>query len=507
MELVRADSMLRKACEMMEGRTAKGEPVEQNLPLAERLLNELLDNNIGNLTVLYTLASLHLSKGHAGLAIQILSFVVQRDKNFGEAWNNLGLAYKEINQWEKAAKCAIEAAKLVPHPDIPTNVAACHLNRGMPDIALQWADKALALDPNHSKAKWHKAMALLELSRWEEAWDWHESRLEGGGNYNIAPRNYHADSKWREDKQTPYWDGKAVLGDYDTRPARIVIHGEQGMGDEIMFASCIPDVLEKGVQVIFEPSPRLEGLFKRSFPAVHRVHGTDETNGKGWIAELGEPDYMCALGSLPKFYRRSTEAFPGTPYLVPDPKRKALCQARLWALGQKPKVGIAWQGGVHSTRQDIRSFHPRLYEQLYRHDVDFISLQYDQTARANVEDVQREFGVDIHHWPEWVESVGPEGNPSDMDDLAALISCLDLVITVPQTCYHVAGGLGIPCWVLTQSEPDWRLGITDDTVPWYNSVSLIRQPKGTRDWMHVIRTADARLEEFLIQNGNSKKAV
>ena len=270
------------------------------------------------------------------------------------------------------------------------------------------------------------------------------------------------------------------------------------MGDEIMFGTCINDAIATGADIILETSPRLEGLFKRSFPKAI-VYGTNDVDGRAWISGLGKPDYKCAVGTLPKFYRGQDADFPGTPYLVPDPDRVAWWGDKLKALGSKPKIGLAWQGGVQSTRNDARSFHPVQFAPLFRHDVEWISLQYDSTAQTNVADVKRDLGVEIAHWPKAVEAVDPEtGQPSDLDDLAALISQLDLVISVCQTTIHFAGALGVPCLCLTPSQPSWRYSaVESEDMPWYASVTLLRQAVGTLDWAPVIEEAGKRLEQFL----------
>ena len=265
-----------------------------------------------------------------------------------------------------------------------------------------------------------------------------------------------------------------------------------------MFASCLPDAIATGAKIIFEPSPRLEKLFQRSFPETS-VYGTDLVDGRKWIEKLGKPDSKCAIGSLPKFYRRTAESFPGTPYLVPDPQLKAWWGDKLRALGPKPKIGIAWQGGVSSTRVDARSFHPSLYAPLFKHEAHWVSLQYDKTAKACVEEVKRDLGIEIAHWPKAVEARDPETEkPSDLDELCALMSNLDMVISVCQTTIHFAGALGIPCLCLTPSQPSWRYGAVEGPeMPWYKSVRQIRQKKGTSDWNPVIAEANAMLGQFL----------
>lgn len=465
---------MRQAVSYLEGKCEDGTPHERNLNKAEAIFNEILNFNIGNSVILYSLGSLHLSKGNYGLAIQMLSQVCNMAPHMGEAWNNLGLAWKDVPDFVQSEKALRKAAKNIHKdalPDIYCNLAAIYVTRGKPEQVLEWADKALELEPTHQKALWHKGLALLEMRRWEAAWDHHECRLTGGAVDKIAVRNYHA-----PDAVTPLWDGKTV--------GKLVIHGEQGMGDEVMFASCVPDAIATGCDIIFEPSPRMEKVFKRSFPGI-KVYGTDEMNGQRWIAEHGKPDFKVALGSLPKFFRRSPESFPGTPYLKPDAAKRAWWGDKIRASGtKKPVIGLAWQGGVQSTRYDARSFHPTLYKPLFEAiDATWVSLQYDRTAKECVEDL-KQAGVKVHHWPKAVEQSDPDtGKPSDLDELFALVSKCDLVVTVCQTAVHVAGSMGIPCFCLTPSEPSWRYSAGDyGDMPWYKSVRQFRQLPGSKDW-------------------------
>lgn len=488
MEHVSAQQLFDQGCAFLEGRDRKGNAHPLDYDKAEHLLNLVLNHNPGNPLVLNMLAAVHINKQHPGLAQQLLAHVCQTNPNYGEAWNNLAIACRLAQDWDRAQKCGMKAAELSDSAITWSNLSGLHINRGTPEKALEYADKSLAKDPNHVQAQWHKGIALLEMQRWSEAWEYHEARLRKGANEEVAERNYHG-----PDGTTPWWDGS-------DDPGLLVVHGEQGMGDEIMFASCIPELLWewRDSKKVIEPSPRLERLFRRSFPDA-LVYGTDDTDGRRWVGELGRPDHKIAIGSLPKIYRPDVSMFPVTPYLIADPEKTAHWRRVLDDLGPEPKIGIAWQGGVEATRVDARSFHPRMFAPLFKHKASFISLQYDTTARQNVADVKNELGVTIHHYPEAVEARNPQtGQPSDIDDLAALINELDLVITIPQTCYHVAGGLGVPTWVLTPNEPDWRLGVEGDTNPWYGCVKLIRQPmEDGRDWAPTIARTAEMLGEWL----------
>lgn len=487
MEFVSAAQLFNEAIFYLEGRTEKNEPHERDLDKAEANLHEILNHNTGDVNVLYLLGSVALSKGHFGHAVLLLSQVTQIKPKMAEAWNNLGLAYRGMNDWERCTYALEQAANISKSSDVWCNLGSSYCNRNEPEKALQYTNKALEIDPENIKAKWHKALALLELRKWDEAWDFHEARLMGGANMEVALRNYHGE------EQTPDWDGVSK--------GRLVIHGEQGLGDEIMFASCLPDAIKSGCEIIFEPSPRMEQTFRRAFPEV-KVFGTNHTDGRRWVNEIGKPDFKIGLGSLPKFYRRSAQSFPGKPYLIPDPAKRAWWGDKIRALGNRPNIGIAWQGGVAWTRVDARSFHPLMFAPLFQQfDANWISLQYDKSAQACVDGVREKLGVKISHWPQAVSQINPTtGKQSDLDDLVALISKLDLVITVCQTAVHVAGALGVPCLCLTPSEPSWRYGAGDSPVmPWYESVNLLRQEKGSRDWRPVMERASQHLDLFLSQ--------
>lgn len=419
---------------------------------AEQLSHVLLNNMPGHPPSLYHLGVIALETGRRGLAVTLLREALKYFKDRPEIWMTLGAALMQCASVDQAVEAHKEAMRLDPMNAIhPANVAGALVNMGRYDEMIRWARKAYALDSTNAHVCWVMALAHLEKGIiTPDVWEWHEARRRVPSG-NVKTRTYPGNP--------PMWDGKSIFID-------LVIHGEQGLGDEIMFASCVHEAW-KSVDggVVLECAPRLQKLFARSFPNL-RVVGTHDLDGKdlpmGFV-----PDAYCPLGSLPKFFRPSIESFPGTPYLIPDAEKVAEIRARLPE--GKLRVGLAWQGGSSTTRIDLRSLHPEQLRPIIAQDCEFISLQYTKQAAADAA------SIGIHHWP--------EAEAEDMDDVAALVASCDLVITVCTTVVHIAGALGVPCWVLVPKGHAWRYGGTGETMPWYRSVRLFRQKA---DWNETI---------------------
>ena len=448
---------------------------------AEAMYNAILSRHMDDASILYLLGTLYMQMGKNGLARLLLESSLKRKPGDHNAWNHLGICYKVEFFKEKAGMCFDKASRLAPDDaNYPSNWAGCFINEGMPDRAIELADKALEIQPDNTQAKWHKGLALLEKQDWS-AWDLMEHRLDPRSGCNTAIRNY------ADDGMTPWWDGKSK--------GLVAIHGEQGIGDEVMFSTCIEDAVATGAEIVFECTPRMASLFDRSLPC--KVVGTHQLDGKEW-RNGRKVDYKCAVGSLGKLFRPSDQSFPGKPYLKPNPRRMRHWKKMLAQLDRKPKIGLAWQGGVPSTRLDLRTIPLQSLEPLLRQNATFVSLQYTKHAQDEVNALKEQTGLQILHWKAANSQhlITKDQQLTDvefgqMDDYAALVSSLDLVISVCQTAIHIAGGLGVPCWCLTPYAPAWRYGVTGN-MPWYDSVTLIRQKDA--DWAPVIQQVSNMLE-------------
>lgn len=244
-----------------------------------------------------------------------------------------------------------------------------------------------------------------------------------------------------------------------------------------MFASMFPDLIAAGARCAFEAHPRLERLFARSFPGAQVL-----AKRPGKAAAVPVPDFQVAMSGLGEFLRRDRAEFAAhSGYLAADTRRRAHWRTRLTALGPGLRIGISWRGGTARTDQRLRSIALERWQPILRRPgVRFVSLQYGD-CRLEVEAL-RAAGVRIVHWQDAVD---------DLDECAALLCELDLVISVPTTVIHLAGALARPVWVLLSARPGWRYLREGERLPWYPSARLWRQAE-LDDWDPVIaRVAEA----------------
>lgn len=398
---------------------------------------------------------------------------IELKPDFAEAYSNLGyVLFREFEQFEEGAGHIKTALALAPDNEAANcNWTMVLQQQGRFDEALELSDRLLAANPDLHEVRLNRGLILLTRGKFQDGWQDYEARKH---MRDFPKRNL----PWKE------WRGEPLEG------RNIYLYGEQGLGDEIMFASCLPDAMRRAGRCIVECSPKLEILFRRSFPGAHVVGSAG--NGVRTIDEdlYGRVDYQAPLGSLPKYFRRSALDFPQHEgYLRADPARVAFWKKRLDGLNGGPKIGISWRGGVHSTRSTLRSLAlEQLYPVLSCDGATFVSLQYNE--RGNEIAALREArGLEVHHWQEAI---------NDYDETAALVCALDLVITVQTAIAHLAGALGRTAWVMIAAVPEWRYMRDGDTMPWYPSVRLIRQ-RTAGDWNGVISAVAERVKQFIEQ--------
>lgn len=380
-------------------------------------------------------------------------------------WTNLGLVYQQQGLNAKALACQQKALSIAPLD------AAVHLNLGCAlqsagDIggALASYSQSRVLDSSDDITLLHIGIAQLTAGDFAQGWEGYEMR-------------WLRETAVRRSAAAPKWAGESL------RDKNLLVWGEQGLGDQIMFASCVPDLAHAASECVVECDARLAPLFRRSFPDCRIVAGHTQQN-LDTLCSQHRFDFQSPIGSLPRYTRRSWSHFPDhRSYLRADHDAKLEWRHRLSHLPGKLKVGLSWIGGVPVTRRHLRSQTLLSWAPfLTQPNVSFISLQYTDCAREIAETGER-LGVDIGHWQDAID---------DLDQTAALISELDLVISVCTTVVHLAGALGVRTWVMTPATPEWRYLTCGSAMPWYPMISLVRQPV-LLDWADPIEEIRRRL--------------
>jgi hypothetical protein len=378
-----------------------------------------------------------------------------------QAMQLLGVALMEAGRTADAA-AALE--RVAAQPSAPAGVLVDLGNRylalGLRAEARRCLARALASDPQHAPAHASHALLLLGNGDFARGWDEYEWRLRAG--FDPAPRG-----------PMPY----AACGKPDGK--HVFVASEQGMGDEVMFASCIPDLLSVAASCVLECGSRLVPLFERSFPQAKVV----SRNRSIWPPP-GAQGFDCGLwaGSLPRLFRGARERFPGKPYLQADRDAVERWREKLGRLGGQRKVGLAWTGGLPETARTQRSLALADIAPLFEAaGTVFVSLELmDRSAEAR--EATARGGAPLVHWP---------GVAADPDRLAALVEALDLVVCVPNAAAHLAGALGKPVKVLVTGAPTWRYLWEGESVPWYASMRVLRRDAATppAEWLRGLLPA------------------
>lgn len=411
---------------------------------------------------LYNLALAAIVLGDFEQAVASLDQAIGLQPDYAAAHSTLGyLLSHQTGDFERGAAHIKRAFDLNPaDPDVACNYSAVLVQEGHTGEALKICRQLLAACPDMHEARLNCAFALLKRGDYAEGWHAYEARKLARGNY--VPRAL----------TLPEWQGQPLPG------KKLLIHAEQGIGDQIMFASCVPDVLNCVESCMLECAPPLVPLFRRSFPSAMIELQVQDDACLTRLAQSAGMDYQVAIGSLPARFRAGRSDFPcHTGYLKAAPERVAYWRRRLDALGKGPKIGISWFGGAASTRGASRS--TRLADWLPilrepgRH---FVNLQYGNTGEELLA-LMREQQVMVHDWREAFESY---------DETAALVTALELVISVQTALVHLAGALGKSAWVMLPAACEWRYGEDGEAMPWYPGVRLLRQPSAG-DWQAVVR--------------------
>jgi Flp pilus assembly protein TadD len=370
-----------------------------------------------------------------------------------------GRLFMKLGQHAKAAACFEKLLARSPnHAAAINSLGLSLIELGRHREATACFARAIALEPDNANAHFNLALALLTLGDFEAGWAEYEWRFRTEG---LKPS--------RSVYPQPHWDGVEPLAG-----KTIHLYTEQGLGDSIMFARYAPMVAALGATVIAGLLPQAKVL-------------ATEISGVTPIAP-GDPlpsfDLQAPLLSLPHLLKTRIDTIPAdVPYIRPRADRVETWRDRL-PRDKKPTVGVVWAGGKDFKGDHKRSIALQHFETLFdASGVSFVSLQRDLRAGDAGRLRQRPH---VLHFGEQL---------TDFADTAAIISMLDLVISVDTSVAHLAGAMARPVWILLPLVPDFRWLLDRTDSPWYPTARLFRQPR-PGDWDSVLANVKEALSEL-----------
>ncbi len=416
-----------------------------------------------------------------------LEEAVAHFKLYDQLQPNLALAMRtqclfDMKRFEEALADNRRAQALDPsNADTCNNIGIALQLLGREEEALQWFDRALELRPNSAVVANNKAAALVKIQKFDDAFAaYGQAKALDPGNalidwdlalLHLLTGNFAAGWAGREARRRlpshyPKFSQPMWLGEDGIEGKTILVHMDEGLGDSIQFARYIPMLAARGARIVVVDmdalSPLLSGL-----PGVSQFVPFS-------AGTLPPFDLHCPMTNLALAFGTRLQSIPSTTSYLPAP---APTRVQAWEgrLGphERLRVGLVWSGNPNHKNDHNRSIPLRALARSLDADASFVSLQKDPRPDDRATLLERTDILDV------------SAQLIDFSETAALVSCLDLVITVDTSVAHLAAALGRPTWILLPYTPDWRWLLGRDDSPWYPTVRLFRQTE-TRDYASVL---------------------
>ena len=453
-------------------------------------------NNLGNVLQ---------SKRNFNEAIKNYKIAIKNNPNYAEAYSNLGNALAELGRFEEAANNQKHAIKLNPnHAEFYTNLGSSLVELGKIEEAIINHKKAIKINPNYAEAYSNLGNALADLGKFEEAvknhqysiklnpkytrailnesflrlalgefevgWEMFESRLDPQ-NTTIPMKSYESEKTWKGN----YLDGT------------LLVWGEEGIGDHIIFGSMISDLKRYAKNIILEIDQRLVNLFSRYFEKINflniKVIGMQEKLVSNF-------DKHISIGSLGQYLRKSKKSFESSPekFLISPHEKESELKKKFFQ-NDKFKIGISWK--TLNPKQQYRNINLKeMLPILSNPKCEFINLQYGK-SEEDLKFIEAKFGIKI-------KTINEVDNYNDIDRYSALINCLDLVITIQNSTAHIASALGKKTFVTVSrlGTPKWHWHADKKKSLWYPSLTIFLQGK-IGNWDNVIADINNDLNKLI----------
>jgi tetratricopeptide (TPR) repeat protein len=422
---------------------------------AEAALRRALELQPRDSNTLVNLGNVLAACGRHSEAIHCYQQVLVNDTAHLHAQFNFGRSLAAMDRLDEAVATFRTALATAPADLDANRLADIYVNLGQALVGLGRYDKAIAAcraiaDSRPQEAAWNESLILLLLGQYEEGWRKYEAR------FGIA------------DHDPPRADAR-VPTLAEVHGKQVLLVPEQGHGDLIQFARYVPLLADRGADVTLSTYAELKPLMQ-TLPGVGRVVLHDEA----------EPpvDIVTPLLSLPLVFGTRVNTVPArVPYLHAPTKWVSIWQPRLGPR-VRSRIGLCWWGSQHILKRSLSV--EMLLPLLSIPDLEVHALQKE--IPADQRDWLAKHGLLIDHSAEL----------QDYADTAALISLLDLVVTIDTSVAHLAGALAAPVWIMLQHNADWRWLVDRSDSPWYPTARLFRQ-RQAGNWAHVVAEVTSAL--------------
>jgi len=366
-----------------------------------------------------------------------------------DAWQHVGSMQMRVGELQASVQSLERALSLSPHnAEILNSLGTVYAHSGQHSLAEAYFGRALAAAPEFHQARINRAFAMLTRGKYEEGFAEYEARLNMPANRGVV-----ADAPW------PVWNGEPLAG------RKVVVRSEQGYGDSLQMIRFARQLAEQGASVLVETSAPLQRLLAHADGVAASVKHDDAKP---------EANFLCPMMSLPHRLGIRLETVPAqVPYIRVDNGDRERWRARLGA-GNELKVGLAWASNPDNWTALLRGVKLQsLVDALQLDGVRLFSLQVGHGASQIMELAAPAAITDL------------TSELRDFYDTACLVANLDLVVSIDTAVAHLAGGLGIPVWVLLPHAPEWRWMLDREDSPWYPSAKLFRQ-RAPGQWHEVL---------------------
>ena len=448
---------------------------------AEQFFRRVLVLEPARLEAIVNLANLLRDAGQYDAAIALLDPALAREPESPELLLTLGSAWREKGDFAKATNHYRAALAARPnYAPALANLADMLSDSGDREGARTLYDQAIKADPNNAQARLNRAILHLLNGVLKDGWRDYGARTDVPGKVPAIAG---------EQRLAP-WTGGPL------KRTRLLVRAEQGIGDQILFASLIPDLAARakadGGSVLMECEPRLASLFARSFPdaairpAAIKTIGGIPTADYGWLKAAGGAKASVLMGSLPKYLRPDLKSFPNPHhFLTPDPDEVARWKKSFAGMAAGKKIiGISWRSGKfgggdrnlqYATLDAWAAF-------LREMDAAFVCAQYDAT-QEEIAALEQMSGRPI---------IVPQDidQKNELDRACAMLTALDTLVSAPTAVSWLAAGAGVRTLKLLYS-PAWT-AMGQDREPFAPSCECL-MPSALGNWADVFRQAITRL--------------